>query len=70
MNIKTPLKNKEFGIILLEGTPTIRGQIEARELALKHCRINKCNTNPVFIKSWITEHEATILKLKALINIK
>ncbi len=69
MHGNTKLKDDQYGIILLEGKPTINGQIEARKKALLLC-INgsKSNANiyPSMLEAWAIEHVTMILKLQRL----
>jgi hypothetical protein len=79
MNLNTTIQNNQFGIILLEGEPTIIGQIEARKKALKYCmddykeakkymHLNPAFYNASLLKGWIENHKHQISILESLIN--
>ena len=59
---------KELGIILLEGEPTIEGQLIARKQALKHCLDprTKHEQDPGMLQAWIDDHLEVIEQLEAL----
>jgi len=75
----TTIANKQFGIILLQGEPTITGQIEARKLALKNCMEDYKEAKESFdwdaewyesstLKGWIESHENQIKLMESLIK--
>lgn len=59
---------KELGIILLEGEPTIEGQLIARHKALNNCLSERSEReiDPGMRSAWIDDHIRTIQKLEAL----
>lgn len=69
-NIDESILLKENNIILLEGEPTIMGQIEARQNALDSVNkeINSSNRtiNENMLQRWKEEHELVLTKLNSL----
>ena len=59
---------KELGIILLEGEPTIEGQLIARHKALNNCLSDRSarGMETIMRIAWIDDHTRTIQKLEAL----
>ena len=68
LTLNTPLTNKQYGIILLEGTATIGGQIEACKLGIKECDKNTDECTPYAVKGWRDSHIETLKKLYALLE--
>ena len=74
--IKTTLSEEKTmklnGVILLQGEPTFKGQIKAREKALLNCLAEQRNVDsevyPEMLKGWIESHKAEIIAIKRIVE--
>lgn len=72
INADTILTDKQYGVVLLEGEPTVKGQIEARKKCLAECEkeAKKKNSDiyPSMVAAWTASHKKTIAILEGLIK--